>query len=212
MNRIKLIASMLKGANTVLDIGTDHGLVIIEALKNNYIKKAIGTDLREEPLKMALKNIERYNLVDKVQLIQTDGFKNINADYDVVVITGLGFMSIKRILSMPHKKPNYYILGAQHQLEALREFLAANNFKIIDENIIYDKKVYIFLKVVAENQQLSYEDVILGPVLKTKKAAKKYYQKKLQELKKTVDFLTGEKKEEVKKKINIYKKTIATLN
>ncbi|WBL31401.1 SAM-dependent methyltransferase [Candidatus Phytoplasma sacchari] len=44
MKRIYFIATLLKGYNVVLDIGTDHGLVLKKAFDLKYIKKAIATD------------------------------------------------------------------------------------------------------------------------------------------------------------------------
>ena len=37
--RINRIVEMIKGGDVLLDIGTDHGEVIIEAFKRGYIKR-----------------------------------------------------------------------------------------------------------------------------------------------------------------------------
>ena len=39
MIRIKALSKQTKGIDTLLDIGTDHGYLLIDALKNGYIKK-----------------------------------------------------------------------------------------------------------------------------------------------------------------------------
>lgn len=203
--RIKFIASLLKGANTVLDIGTDHSKVLIEALKNDYIKKGIGSDINAGPLKNALKNIKKAKLEDKITLIQSDGFKNIKADYDVVVITGMGFELIKSILKETHKEPNYYLIGSHHQVHYLRKYLSENNFKIIDEELVFDKKYYVFLKVISGKELLIGEDLYLGPILKTKKEAYPYYKDSLNKLLKIKE---NHRNEEINSQINYLKEII----
>lgn len=144
--RIKTIALMLKGANTLLDIGTDHGEVIIEAFKLGYIKKAIASDINAGPLKRAFNNINNAGLSDKVTFIQTDGFKDINIEYDAVAITGLGYNTIKDILTMPHQKPKFYVFGVQSELEEFRSFLSVSGYKIVEEEIVKEKGFMSLLK------------------------------------------------------------------
>lgn len=209
--RIKTIAKMTKGANTLLDIGTDHGFVIIEALKSGYIKKAIATDINEGPLKRAFTNIKNENLEDKVSFIQTDGFKNINLHYDCVVIAGMGYQTIKSILLEPHLRPDFYIFGAQTEIENFRKFLSENNYKIIDEKIILDKKFYIFIKAIIGHQVLSKEDIILGPFLKNDKDALPYYKERIGKLNEIIPFLKAEELIFFKNMLHVFKRALNKL-
>jgi hypothetical protein len=127
--RINRIVEMIKGGDVLLDIGTDHGEVIIEAFKRGYIKKAIATDINEGPLKRAYLNISNAGLLDKVKFIQTDGFNNVNEWYNVVNITGLGHNTIREILEKPHKRPKFYVFGVQSEIEAFRKFLSDSGLK-----------------------------------------------------------------------------------
>lgn len=209
--RIKTIAKMTKGADTLLDIGTDHGFVIIEALKSGYIKNAIATDINKGPLKRAFNNIKKESLENKVTFIQTNGFKNINLHYDCVVITGMGFQTIKNILIEPHLKPKFYVFGAQTEIENLRLFLNENNYKIIAEEIIFDKKFYIFIKAVEGQQVLSKEDLILGPFLKNNKDSLPYYKEKITNLNKITPFLNTKELIYNNNLLSIYKKALNKL-
>lgn len=206
--RINKIVEMIKGGNTLLDIGTDHGKVIIEAFKKGYIKKAIATDINKGPLKRAEKNIINEGLLNKVTFIQTNGFKDIKLDYDVVTLTGLGFKTAKSILMMPHKKPQFYVFGIQSEIEEFRQFLSNNGYKIIDEEIVNDKKIYIFIKAIFKNDKLSEKDVILGPFLKHKKEAISYYLTKISDLREKTRHKKGRDLEKINKKINIYLEAI----
>ncbi len=209
--RIKTIVEMIEGANTLLDIGTDHGHVIVEALKKGIIKNAIATDINKGPLKRAFNNITKEGLSDKVTFIQTDGFVGVDLDYDVVVITGLGSMTITEILNQPHKNPKFYIFGPQKQIESFRRYLSDNNYQIIDENIIYNKRTYIFIKAINGESRLKEEDILLGPILKTKKEAVPYYIEKINKLSKKMQYLSESEKPRFINIIETYKKAVSFL-
>ena len=59
-NRIDALVEKTKGINTLLDIGCDHGYVILEAFKKDYIKKAIASDINIKPLRSAENNLKEY--------------------------------------------------------------------------------------------------------------------------------------------------------
>ena len=61
MSRISFIAKLTKGYDTVIDIGSDHGLVLKYALDNNFIKHAIASDINEGPLNRARKKSSRLS-------------------------------------------------------------------------------------------------------------------------------------------------------
>lgn len=212
MNRIDSIVELLKGANTVLDIGTDHGLVLIEAIKKEYIKKGIGSDINHAPLNETQKHLVELDLTDKITLVQSDGFENITYTYDVVVITGMGYKMMKHILSKPHHTPNYYVLSPHHELEALRAYLSNSGYEIIDEDIVYEKKPYILLKVIKNFKKLTQQEIVLGPILQTKKAAIPYYESKLKTKLNYVNHLDLNERKVVEKEINFYKEAIKKLS
>ena len=97
MNRISEIAKLCSGTNRLLDVGCDHGYVIIDAILKYNVKYAIGTDINPQPLENARLNIIKNNLLDKTSLILTDGIKDVNLDFDTVVIAGMGALLIKKI-------------------------------------------------------------------------------------------------------------------
>ncbi|MFA6987674.1 MAG: class I SAM-dependent methyltransferase [Acholeplasmataceae bacterium] len=212
MKRIDSIVELLKGADTVLDIGTDHGLVLIEAIQKAYIKKGIGSDINQAPLNETQKHLTELGLTDKITLIQSDGFENIKAAYDVVVITGMGYKMMKQILSKPHQTPNYYVFSPHHELEELRAYLSNHGYEIIDEELVYEKKPYVLLKVIKRFKQLTQEEIVLGPILKTKKVAIPYYESKLNQKLSYVNHLDIVERKRVEIEINFYKDAIRNLS
>src|SRR5690625_4222163 len=93
--RLSYIVNLFNENNDyLLDIGTDHGYLIKDAFLKGKIKNAIATDINEEPLNNAKRNLKDFN----VKYILTDGFKKINEDYNTVVIAGMGGNLISNIL------------------------------------------------------------------------------------------------------------------
>lgn len=205
--RISEIVKNING-NTLLDIGTDHGYVLINALKMGKIKRGIAVEINEKPLNRAKLNAKKHQVDHLILFILSDGFKNVKEDYDVVCITGLGYKTIENILLQDHKEPNYYLLGAHSKVERLRSFLTNNNFIIKDEILVYEKHYYVIIKAVRGYKKLSSEDVLLGPILKEKASSIPYYQEKLNKLNEIINKRTLKENSEFYIKRDLYIKQI----
>jgi tRNA (adenine22-N1)-methyltransferase len=173
--RLLHLASFLKGYDCVLDIGTDHGFVLKEALDNGYIKQGIASDIGEKPLNQAKKNLKGY----KVDFVQSNGFLNVKQAYDLVVIAGMGSKTIIDILAQKHDKKTY-ILQANDKYDLLRTYLFETGYHIIDEEVIYDRFYYVVMKVEYGKKIYLEEDIYVGPILKTKSSSLNYFKYQVQ--------------------------------
>lgn len=214
MNRIELLASLAKDSNVLLDLGCDHSYVLIEALKKYNVKKGIASDINEGPLKQAKQNLIDENLDSKVDLILSDGFTNINQDFDTVIIAGMGGFLIKEILAKGLTKINNkkIIIEANNNSEVVREFLTRNSFSIIDEYSIVDQNKYYEIMVFETGcQNLSKFEINYGPILLSKRETTfiNFYKKKL-ELMESVVTKMNKSSEKVEKKLLLedYKKIV----
>jgi tRNA (adenine22-N1)-methyltransferase len=197
--RIKFLSQLTQGYDRILDIGTDHGLVLLEAFKKGYIKSAIASDLREEPLKSAKSNLDKY----PVDFVISDGFENIKSDFDLAIIAGMGAYLIKDILKFaPMDKT--YILQANDNHEILRDFLANHGFEIIDEHIVYDKFYYVLMVVKKGHMKLTEADLYLGPKLKYKVEARPFYEQKIKQFQKIYPKADDARQQTLLKLIKIY--------
>lgn len=204
-NRIDALVEQTKGINTLLDIGCDHGLVLKKALDENYIKVGIAADINKKPLASAKANLANY----PVSYILSDGFEAVNMKYDGVVIAGVGATLITKILDKAPAVDITYILQANGKYDILRYYLMNNNYKIIDETIVYEKHYYVILKVVRGNMQLSNKEIYLGPILKTKHSSISYYKHLLKKYNPLVDRAT-DNRNAILEKINWLKQMIRT--
>ena len=198
--RITFLSELLKGYDTVLDIGSDHGYVLLEALQKGYIKQGIASDLRNEPLLQAKKNLIGYD----VKTIQSDGFLNIFESFDCAIIAGMGAYLITNILDHAPKADVTYLLQANDKPEVIRKYLMDHGFMIVDEYVVIDRFSYVIIKATRGLMTFSQEDLILGPKLKHKSEAKTYYEKKVKMLSKLLDQVDEKRYKEIKDLIHIY--------
>ena len=99
-DRLKAIGDFINEDDKIIDIGCDHALLDIYLCEKYNKIKIIASDVHEGALNNAINNIEKTDFKDRIDLRLGDGLSIINADeINTVVISGMGFNTIKEILS-----------------------------------------------------------------------------------------------------------------
>lgn len=172
MERITLLASLCEGSECVCDVGCDHAYVLTKALLDFNCKRGIASDINVGPLSAAKENIKAKGLEDRIDIVLSDGFKEINIPFDTAVVAGMGGNLIKDILSesLSKIKGKKLILEANNDQPVVRKFLMDNGFMISDEFAINENGKYYEI-IVALPGNISYTETELkfGPVLLKKK-------------------------------------------
>ncbi len=150
--RLKLISSLVTNVKSMVDVGTDHGYVPIDLIKNKNIDFAIASDINSGPVERARKNISDNKLSDKIECRLGGGLKTITpGEVEAAVIAGMGGNLIRDILEDSQdvtKSLDYIIVQPVQNPEVLREYLYKFGYNILDEWIIYDEdKYYEILKI-----------------------------------------------------------------
>ncbi len=141
--RLKETFKFIEGFNCLADCGTDHGYLPIYAVKNNLVSRAYASDNKKYPLENARRNIEASYLEDKIKLVFADGLTYLTKDIDIVTILGLGGRSIAKIIDEADMQfVKRIILSPNSEQANLREYLESNNWQIIAETFVKDKKKY----------------------------------------------------------------------
>lgn len=180
MNRIEALASLVDKDASLLDIGTDHAYLPIYLYKNNITKNVVGSDISSQVLKYAKNNLKKFALEDKIKLILSDGFKNIQEKYDIAVISGVGTKTIEKILDSDIV-PNKLIISSHKNVPDLREFMQKINYKIKKEIVIIEKNIYYnIIKYEKGKDNLNKYDLLVG--LSNDEDYKKYLLSKFKEL------------------------------
>ncbi len=182
--RLNKIINLVEKNQRVLDIGTDHGYVPIILYENNITTKVDGSDLRENPIKIAIKNLEKKHLENKIKIFKSNGIEGINVDnYDVFIIAGMGGKNISSILKQK-KITQDLILHPTNNVYELRKTLKSLKYKIVFEEIVLENNVNnIIIKAVKTNGIIlsSKSTLIIGPILKKDKSnfTHNYYVEKM---------------------------------
>lgn len=189
--RLELCAEFVSGTGTVCDVGTDHAYLAVELIKSGKCSKVIASDINEGPLECARKNVEKYGVSDKIELVLSDGLENINLDgISDIVIAGMGGETIAKIIDY-YKHNSYdirYILQPMTKPEILRKWLYDNRFAIISEEAVEDgDKIYTVMCVempeIATHILTEYE-TIAGFFPDDDEIGKKYRRKQSERLEK----------------------------
>ncbi len=145
-NRLKMCADMISGKGIVCDVGTDHALLAAYLITNGKCEKVIASDINEGPLESAGKTVEKYGISGKVELVLSDGLKNVNGEgVSDIVIAGMGGETIVKILGECQFDLNgiRLILQPMTKAEILRKWLADYGYKIVSENGVSEgEKLY----------------------------------------------------------------------
>lgn len=174
-DRLQAITFFVPYNSKVIDVGTDHALLPIYLIENDLVcNPIIASDNKYGPLETAKKNIEVYDLKDKISICLSDGLKDIEADFDCVIIAGMGGSLISKILNDSKEKlnkANTLILQPNNSEYIVREFLKNNHFKIVNEMIVYEDDHYYTI-IVAEHGENDYDnyDLLYGPILRREKS------------------------------------------
>lgn len=150
-NRLQMIADLVDTNSIVADIGTDHGFIPAFLIENETSKYVIATDISQGSLNKAIDFIDEMQFAHKIVARLGNGLEVIKPfEVDTVIIAGMGGLLIRDILdkdkSLTRTFTNF-IFQPMIASKELRQYLVQNNFKIIDEQLLYeDGKYYEIIK------------------------------------------------------------------
>jgi tRNA (adenine22-N1)-methyltransferase len=193
--RLKLIASKVKQCDIVADIGTDHAYIPIYLIKNCICRKAVASDIRVGPIRIAQRNIIESRLENLIETRIGNGLDPIKeGEADTIIIAGMGGMLIQEILEkgkVKAKKAGRLILQPMNAIEVLRKWLYDSGFDILDEELTSEgEKIYDVLVVrwTGAQRKLRKINYHIGERLMEKRdpLLKKYLIKRIGQLDKAI--------------------------
>ena len=165
--RLETIAEMVDSSYHVIDVGCDHAFLDIYLTMKGINCTAI--DNKESVLKYSKKNIDENGLSSKIELLCNEGLENIKInDNDLVILAGLGTNTILKIIN--GKNIKQMIVQSNDDIYNLRLKLSKKGYKIVDEQIIYEKKYYTIMKLVKGKTNYNHSQLKYGPILLQKKS------------------------------------------
>ncbi|KAF1303825.1 tRNA (adenine(22)-N(1))-methyltransferase [Candidatus Enterococcus willemsii] len=172
------------------DIGSDHAYLPVALMLQEQIEFAVAGEVVKGPFHSAEKQVRKSGLTNNIVVRLADGLDAIEPSDNITAITiaGMGGTLIRSILEAGKQKQR--ITGSERLIlqpnigeKTLREWLVANNYTIIEEEILEEnKKIYEI--IVAEQQtpvKYSEQELLFGPQL-MKNPTDVFYQKWQHEL------------------------------
>lgn len=80
---LKTIYNELKG--DVLDVGCGYGVIGITVATNTNVKKVTMLDVNHRALELTKRNVIRNKVNEKITVIESDGFQNVEEMYDTII-------------------------------------------------------------------------------------------------------------------------------
>ncbi len=194
-DRLSAVASLVRQGSVVADIGTDHAYLLCYIIEKGVCPCGIAADINKGPLNNARQTVIDCGLTDKVQLILSNGLKNIPENSaDDIVMAGMGGILISEIIDCAPwvKNENINIIAQpMTHAEVLREYFCKNGFKINKETTSTDgKRHYVAISASYAGLIYDYEKsyYYLGELLKNNdENTKKYIEKMIFTLNKKLE-------------------------
>lgn len=215
-NRLKEIASFIPDNIKMVDIGCDHALLDIYLYRNRKNIKIIASDINENALEQAKKNIKKYKLDKFIETRLSNGLDNINSnEIDTIVISGMGSHTIVGILRMNQKKlinVDNIIIQSNNHIDFLRERILELNYYIDSEKLVKDNNIiYTIISFKKGKEKYNKKEIYFGPYLLKEnsilfKEKNKQDLEKLEYLYKIIPKSHILHRIKIKNKINMYKK------
>ena len=159
--RLKLCADMVKGKR-VCDVGTDHAYLIAELISSGKCDTAVAADINEGPLSAARANLEKAGVTDRVDIILSDGLKNVPQEgITDIVIAGMGGELIAKILSeCDWLEGKNLILQPMSKSDHLLRWLWENGFEILKRQAVCEGKFcYTAINCMKSSKTLQETDI-----------------------------------------------------
>ena len=215
-NRLKEIATFIPDNIKMVDIGCDHALLDIYLYRNRKNIKIIASDINENALEQAKKNIKKYKLDKFIETRLSNGLDNINSnEIDTIVISGMGSHTIVGILRMNQKKlinVDNIIIQSNNHIDFLRERILELNYYIDSEKLVKDNNIiYTIISFKKGKEKYNKKEIYFGPYL-LKENSNLFKEKNKQDLEKLEYLYKIIPKShilhriKIKNKINMYKK------
>ncbi len=167
--RLLSIANLVNDNSKVVDIGCDHGLVSIYLAINKQNISIIASDINQNALDNAIKNINKYHLEDKIKVCLSNGLDNINDEIDTIIISGMGGHTIIDILTNNQEKlntVNNIIIQSNNDIEYVRRKIVKLGYCISKEELILDKNIYYTVILFTKGKKkYTNKEYYFGPIL-----------------------------------------------
>ncbi len=149
--RLSAAIEMLRGSDTVADIGCDHGRLSCALIQQHAARRCIAVDISGPSLEKARLLADYTGLADRVETRLGDGFSPIApGEADAAALMGMGGTLMTRLLEACQTPLNgcaRAVFQPMRGVEDIRAYLFFNGYPIVDDRVVEEAGRYyqIFL-------------------------------------------------------------------
>ncbi len=190
--RISLIAEIVPKEYPIADIGSDHGHLLYLLRKSGFSKTLFAVENKIGPYNHLLENISKFKL-NNIKTSLSDGLSNLKSDIKTVVIAGMGFDTIKKIIMDNLKRLDsieYFVIDSHTNFSEVRPFFKKIGYFVENEVCLFENNIYYEI-IVFSKKKKNHSDFELkyGPLFLKNKPIDfiNYYKKEISKLDKILN-------------------------
>ena len=141
--RLQGVVNLMPPADTICDVGCDHGYVAITFIQKGIAGKVIAMDINEGPLEQAKRNAALFGVTDRLDFRLSDGLCKVKpGEADTFLCAGMGGRLMVHIMSeglevMSHMKGA--VLQPQSELSLVRRYIYEIGWHIVKEDMVFEE-------------------------------------------------------------------------
>lgn len=188
--RLQTCADFVTKNGVVCDVGTDHAYLVAYLISSGKCTSAIAADINDNPLKVARQTLLKFGVLNKVQIIKSDGLLNVPPKgITDVVIAGMGAELISEIMSKADWLKNgvNLVLQPMTHVSYLRKWLYNNGYEIAAEKAVKENKyIYTIMKVIYSGNFVEIDEIVenIGKMDLSDESSRAYAEKQIHRLEK----------------------------
>lgn len=140
--RLACAMEMLRGAQTVADIGCDHGRLSCALVQQGIAERCIAVDISAPSLKKAEQLAERVGVADRVETRLGDGLQPVQpGEADAIAILGVGGTLTARMLEAvdtPLNGAKRCVLQPMRAVDDIRTWLFERNYPVLSDRVVFE--------------------------------------------------------------------------
>lgn len=178
--RLATVGKFVPPGAFLADIGSDHAYLPVSLMLNGKIEFAVAGEVVRGPYESAKKQVQKNGLDKRIIVRLANGLEAIKTtdQINTITIAGMGGSLICDILEAGKQKK--HLIGSERLIlqpnigeQTLRKWLQDNEYQIVAENILEEKKK-IYEVIVAEKTKkipmYDEKERMFGPILLKEKS------------------------------------------
>ena len=139
MDRLEAVFDIVPHAETIADIGTDHGYLAVELIVRGKAKRVIAGDVHQGPLESAKSYVKFRGLSNVIDCRLGDGLQvTKKGELNGAICCGMGGFLMRDIVEEGPEPLEFYVLQPQNGQAELRQYMVKKGYRIVKEIIMKD--------------------------------------------------------------------------